>query len=338
MTSCKKDLDLACWPEAASGAAVGLRGFGGQEHAQSSGAHAEAPRREVSQDHRDGSRVDELLVELFLWRRMTARRARSCSTLDNTDIPLHGGQGVSFFHGYYDEFATCRSTCSAAGTRCWPGSGSRRRRQRWRGRGDGTHHRPDPPEVATVRIILRGDSGFAVDPLMRWCEANRVDYVRPRAQFPPGSSARQPSCRGEATVYSVGPVRPGSGDFRYRTLDSWSRERRVVGKAEHTLDGANRFVVTRSDTPVSPILAPSTRAYCARGEAENWHRRTVRTVRRSRLFRHHGANQLRMWFSAMAYVLVDTLRRVGLRYSSSPMPGRPFVSGSSLGAQVRTSR
>ena len=106
-------------------------------------------------------------------------------------------------------------------------------------------------------------------------------------------------------------------DFRYRTLDSWSRERRVVGKAEHTPDGANpRFVVT--SLRHARLADPRTlyeNLYCARGEAEN------RIGEQFELFADRAssatmaANQLRMWFSAMAYVLVDTLRRVGLRFT-----------------------
>ena len=130
-------------------------------------------------------------------------------------------------------------------------------------------------------------------------------------------------------------------DFRYRTLDSWSRERRVVGKAEHTPDGANpRFVVT--SLRHARLADPRTlyeSLYRARGEAEN------RIGEQFELFADRAssatmaANQLRMWFSAMAYVLVDTLRRVGLRFTQ-------FADASAqtirlrllkLGAQVRTS-
>ena len=98
--------------------------------------------------------------------------------LDNTDIPLHGEQEGRFFHGYYKRGpATCRSTCSAAGTCCWPASGvrtlpaamARSKRSRALSRGSAKNGR--------ARIILRADSGFSNDGLMGWCEANRVDYV-----------------------------------------------------------------------------------------------------------------------------------------------------------------
>jgi hypothetical protein len=129
-------------------------------------------------------------------------------------------------------------------------------------------------------------------------------------------------------------------DFRYRTLDSWSRERRVVGKAEHNQDGANpRLVVTSLKRTRYDARALYEALYCARGEAEN------RIGEQFELFADRASmatmpgNQLRMWFSAMAYVLLDSLRRIGLRHSQ-------FVDAAvatirlnllKLGAQVRTS-
>jgi Transposase DDE domain group 1 len=131
-------------------------------------------------------------------------------------------------------------------------------------------------------------------------------------------------------------------DFQYRTIDSWSGTRRVVGKAEHTLEGTNpRFVATSLKRT---RLAYDARAlyedlYCARGEAEN------RIGEQFELFADRAssatmqANQLRMWFSAMAYVLVDTLRRVGLRFTQFADAAVATIRLKllKLGAQVRTS-
>ena len=163
-----------------------------------------------------------------------------------------------------------------------------------------------------MRIVLRADSGFANDELMAWCEANRVDLrVWPGAQSPPGGSAGPTACRRpSAAVSASGQPARVFCDFRYRTLDSWSRSRRVVGKAEHTLDSANpRFVVTSLKRSRPPTMRARLYEdlYCARGEAEN------RIGEQFELFADRAssatmqANQLRMWFSAMAYVLVDTL-------------------------------
>jgi hypothetical protein len=125
-------------------------------------------------------------------------------------------------------------------------------------------------------------------------------------------------------------------DFRYCTLNSWSRTRRVVGKAEHTLDGSNpRFIVTSLKCT---RLGCDARAlyedlYCARGEAEN------RIGEQFEMFADRAssatmaANQLRMSFSAMAYVLVDTLRRVALRHTQfADAAARPFASSCSSSA------
>jgi len=169
-----------------------------------------------------------------------------------------------------------------------------------------------------TRILLRGDSGFAREVLMAWCEANRVDFV-----FGLARNARlEETVKAEliaATLDSIRSGRPARHfkDFRYATLDSWSRERRVVGKAEVTGDKANpRFIVTS--------LAPAEidgrrlyeKVYCARGEMENRikecqldlfaDRTSAATMR---------ANQLRLWFASMAYVLLCALRRIGLRHT-----------------------
>ena len=85
------------------------------------------PRRHASKYHKidcDDAQVDALLVDLFLEAHERAPR-EIVLDLDNTDIPLHGEQEGRFFHGYYKDTATCRSTCSAVGTCCWPASGAR---------------------------------------------------------------------------------------------------------------------------------------------------------------------------------------------------------------------
>jgi hypothetical protein len=127
---------------------------------------------------------------------------------------------------------------------------------------------------------------------MYWCETNDVDYVFGLA-------------RKAARLFR---------DFRYSTLDSWNRERRVVGKAEHTLQGANpRFVVTSPRRAAYDARTLYEDLYCARGEAENrigeqfelWADRASSATM--------AANQLRLWFASIAYVLVNAMRRIALR-------------------------
>ena len=274
------------------------------------------PRRHASKYHRidcDGAQVDALLVDLFLEAHRRAPR-EIVLDLDNSDISLHGMQEGRFYHGYCMEHCYLRSTYSAAGTCCWPAKGVRMlraamaRSRRWRA----LSHRS--AALATVRIILRADSGFSNDELMVWCEANRVDYVfgwRAIVAWRRCWSNRSP---GQASMHRSGRPARVFRDLQYRTLDSWSRTRRVVGKAEHTMEGANpRFIVTSlKRTRVGYDARAYPDLYCARGEAEN------RVGEQFELFADHassahGGRSAPHVVLGMAYVLVDTLRRVGLR-------------------------
>ena len=304
------------------------------------------PRRHASKYHKidcDGARVDALLVDLFLEAHQRKPR-EIVLDLDNTDIPLHGMQEGRFFHGYYDAFCYlplyvfCGRHLLLARQRRANVAGSAgaveevariiaQIRQHW-------------PRVS---IILRGDSGFANDELMSWCEANGVDYVFGLARNRRLEAALVGQLA-EARRLCIASGRPARlfRDFQYRTLDSWSRTRRVVGKAEHTLEGTNpRFVVTslKRSRVAYDARALYEDLYCARGEAEN------RIGEQFELFADRAssatmqANQLRMWFSAMAYVLVDTLRRVGLRFTQFADAAVATIRLKllKLGAQVRTS-
>ena len=304
------------------------------------------PRRHASKYHKidcDGARVDALLVDLFLEAHQRKPR-EIVLDLDNTDIALHGMQEGRFFHGFYDEFCYlplyvfCGRHLLLARQRRANVAGSAgaveeltriiaQIRQRWPG----------------VHIILRGDSGFSNDELMSWCETNRVDYVFGLARNRRLEAALVDPLA-EAKRLCIASGRPARvfRDFQYRTLDSWGRTRRVVGKAEHTLDGANpRFIVTSlKPTRVGyDARALYEDLYCARGEAEN------RIGEQFELFADRAssatmqANQLRMWFSAMAYVLVDSLRRIGLRFTQFADAAVATIRLKllKLGAQVRTS-
>jgi len=275
----------------------------------------------VSPDHKidcDGAKIDALMVDLFLEAHKRAPR-EIVLDIDNTDITLYGMQEGRFFHGYYDDYCYlplyifCGRHILLA----------RQREANVAGSAGAevevarivAHIRRTWPKT---RIILRGDSGFANDVLMAWCEANGVDYVFGLARNPRLEAALQPQLKVAKLLHG------GSGhrarvyrDFRYQTLDSWSRERRVVGKAEHNQDGANpRFVVTTLPRRRYDAKSLYENLYCARGEAEN------RIGEQFALFADRAssatiaANQLRMWFSAFAYILLDTVRRVGLHKTS----------------------
>src|SRR5437764_6185713 len=231
------------------------------------------PRRHASKYHKidcDGAQVDALLVDLFLEAHARVPR-EIVLDLDNTDIPLHGAQEGRFFHGYYDEYCYlplyvfCGRHLLLARQRRANVAGSdgaveemariiAQIRQRW----------------PRVHIILRADSGFSNDELMAWCEANRVDFVfgLARNRRLEGALVDQLAEAKRLCIASGQPARVFR-DFQYRTIDGWSGTRRVVGKAEHTLEGANpRFVVT-SLKRTRDARALYEDLYCARGEAEN---------------------------------------------------------------------
>ena len=194
------------------------------------------------------------------------------SILDATDDPLHGEQEGRFFHGYYDCYCYlplyifCGRHLLAAKLR--------------RSNIDGASGAVE--EVARivaqirrrwprVRILLRGDSGFTREALMAWCEASRVDYLFGLAR----NERLERTITAEmiaASVESLGTGKPARRfkDFTYSTLDSWSRERRVVGKAEVTGGDANpRFVVTSPRPQEAGARYLYQKLYCARGEMEN---------------------------------------------------------------------
>ncbi len=169
-----------------------------------------------------------------------------------------------------------------------------------------------------VRILLRADSGFCREALMAWCEANRVDYVFGLARndrLAAEIKAEMTAARAAAEV--TGKPARRFKDFRWSTRESWSRTRRVVGKAEWTQGEANpRFIVT--SLPATEVAAQSLyeTVYCARGEMENRIKECQLDLFADRTSAATmQANQLRLWFASLAYVLMCALRRVGLAHT-----------------------
>jgi hypothetical protein len=170
------------------------------------------------------------------------------------------------------------------------------------------------PRWPRVHILLRADSGFCREALIAWCEANRVDYVFGLARHQP-LVAELASARTNAEASSKSARR--FKDFPWSTRDSWSRTRCVIGKAEWTQGEANpRFIVTPLAAKERDGRSLYETIYCARGEMENRikecqldlfaDRTSAATMR---------ANQLRLWFASLAYVLLCALRRIGLAHT-----------------------
>ena len=179
----------------------------------------------------------------------------------------------------------------------------------------------------TVRIIVRGDSGHCRPEIMDWCEAQReVCYCLGLQQNPRLVERLGPAlgeARARQCLCGAVSVRVFT-EFAYRTLQSWRRERRVIGKAEVTVQGDNpRFVVT--NLPAGGFAGEKDRErfqparlyeelYCARGQMENVLKQQVLDLAADRMSTHHlASNQLRLWLAAFAYLLVERLRAIGCR-------------------------
>ena len=290
----------------------------------------------------DAGAIEALFIDLFLDAHKKAPRQITLD-LDATDDPLHGHQEGRFFHGYYDcycylpLYVFCGRHLLAAKLRrsnIDASAGAQEEiarivcqiRARW----------------PRVRILLRADSGFAREALMAWCEANRVDYLFGLARntrLAGEIEAEMGAARAEAEV--TGKPARRFRDFRWSTLDSWSRRRRVIGKAEWTGGEANpRFVVTSLKTKAAEARHLYEAIYCARGEMENRikecqldlfaDRTSTATMR---------ANQLRLWLASAAYVLLCALRRIGLAHTqfATATCGTIRLKLLKIGALVRVS-
>lgn len=265
---------------------------------------------------------------------------------DATDDIVHGEQDKRYFNGFYDNYCFlplyvfCGDQLLVSYLR--PSSV-----------GAAHHARPITKLLVAkirsrwpdVKIILRGDSGYAIERLMRWCDKNDVGYVfglqknnvlvRKIACEMTGARILQSHLGNKQAVFKW---------FRYKTTKSWDRHRWVIGKAEYGGKGANpRFIVTNlpsdegivdetwyrplengkqvrrlkdAGTICSVAINPETfyrQMYCQRGEMENRIKEQQLCLFADRTScTRFMANQFRLMLSSFAYVLVDGLRRLGL--------------------------
>ena len=264
----------------------------------------------------DGDTIDRWMVDAFLAAHDTAPE-EIVVDLDATDDPIYGQQEGRFFHGYYRHYCYlplyifCGEHLLCARLRRSNIDGADgavdelkrivgQIRQSWPG----------------VRIIIRADSGFCRDELLRWCEAHPLDYVIGLAKNDRlKREIAEAIIQAEAEFNATGKPARVFKDFQYRTLKSWSCTRRGVGKAEFLDKGANpRFVVTSLRRERLQAQALYEDFYCARGDMENRikeqqldlfaDRTSAATMR---------ANQLRLYLSSAAYMLMHALRRLGLK-------------------------
>jgi hypothetical protein len=283
-----------------------------------------------------------LLVDCFLDAHPTAPRSIWID-LDATDDPLHGNQEGRFFHGYYGHYcylplyifsgehllcARLRASDmdAAAGSVEELTRIVARIRARW----------------GQVEIIIRGDSGFCRDDIMAWCEANDIQFVLGLAKNSRLLKQIEEAMGEAERLYQEhGQASRVFDEVRYRTVDSWSQERRVVAKAEHLAKGANpRFVVTSLPATRADARTLYEDLYCARGDMENRIKEQQLDLFADRTSSHTmRANQNRLYFSSFAYVLLCAVRRLGLQGTdlARAQCGTIRLKLLKIGAQVRIS-
>jgi len=263
--------------------------------------------------------VNAFFVDVFL-QSFRKPPKRIVLDLDATDDPIHGHQLGRFFHGYYKNYCYlplyifCGEHLLCARLRpsdIDASAGSVKELGRI----------VSAIRVAwpAVRIVIRGDSGFCREHIMRWCEEHDVDYVLGLAKNDRLKKEIEAELLQAAEQFKqTGQPARVFKDFAYQTRESWSRSRRVVGKAEHLAKGANpRFVVTSLSAEDYPAQILYEQEYCGRGDMEN-------RIKEQQLYLFADrtsagtmrANQLRLWLSSVAYTLMLALRRLGLKETS----------------------
>ena len=259
--------------------------------------------------------VDELLLQTFIAAHDQPPEQVTLD-LDVTDSPLHGQQEGRFFHGYYRHYCYLPLYIFAG-----PHLLCARQRRANQDAAAGSLEELDRI-VAGLRaawpavcIIVRADSGFCREELLGWCEANQVDYaiglarnprLRKRIAEPMKAAAQRQAATGQAAREFA--------ELDYQTLTSWSRARRVIAKAEQLEGKENpRYVVTSLSAGAWPPEKLYEELYCARGEMENRIKEQLSLFAERMSAQTLRANQLRLYFSAVAYTLLLGLRRLGLQ-------------------------
>ena len=226
--------------------------------------------------------------------------------IDASDVPLHGNQEHSEFHAYYDHhcYLPLYVFCGQAMLACDGAKNAaavikllvQRLRRAW-------------PQA---RIIVRGDSGFCCQRLLRWCERSGVSYIIGLARNARlEAQVRYAELMLAEQYESSGLKQRLIDEFTY-AADSWGVERRVITRLEHGAQGNNpRFVVTDLEGDAVQLYE---RLYCARGEAENRIKEAQLDLFGTRASCHRfAANQLRLLLAALAYTLMQRLRELALK-------------------------
>lgn len=274
--------------------------------------------------------IERLLVRLAV-SRLAEDTEEVVLDFDATDSLIHGDQEGRFFHGYYRNYCFLPLYCFIGEWPVWA-----QLRTSDRDACDGTVEALEKivplirERFPTARIILRGDSGFARETIFTWCESNEVFYVTGLAKNAALLRHLAPAMfRAKADACVRGGYCTYFNEFNYQTAKSWSRTRRVIGKAQVNPKGENpRFVVTNlpGDLPRWQPQSLYREFYCARGNMENRIKEQQLDLFADRMScEAMSANQLRLWLSTFAYVLMIDLRERGLSESKVYAKASPAI-------------
>jgi len=269
-------------------------------------------RMENRADREDASLIHTLMVDKFIESFKTAPK-RLVLDFDATDDPVHGGQVGRFFHGYYDRYCFlplyvfCGSHLLVAYLRPSNIDPARhawailrllvkRLRQQW-------------PEV---EIVFRGDSGFCRWRMLRWCDNHQVGYIVGLAKNSRLHALATGLMDQAKEQFEETGEKQRLFDERMYAAGTWDRQRRIIMKAEYSRLGSNpRYVVTNLRGDPQELYD---NLYCARGDMENRIKEQQLDLFSDRTSCHNWwPNQLRLLLSSLAYILIDSIRRVGLK-------------------------
>lgn len=267
----------------------------------------------------DFERIDNCFVDIFL-DTYSKEPDRIIIDVDATDDLIHGNQEGRFFHGYYKNYCYLPLYIF-----CGEQLLSARLRPSNIDAAKGTVEELERIVSAIrkkwkrVEIWLRGDSGFCREDIMTWCEDNSVEYILGLAKNSRLKDIiKEDMVDAEIMYRTTGRASRVYNDFQYQTKKSWYKSRRVISKAEYLSKGANpRFIVTSLSPEAIEAEELYEKVYCARGDMEN-------RIKEQQLYlfadrtstSEMRSNQLRLYFSSVAYVLLSALRRAGLAGTS----------------------
>lgn len=284
----------------------------------------------VHKIHADHEAIERLLISQAV-SRLAPDTEEIVLDFDATDSLIHGQQEGRFFHGYYGDYCYLPLYCFIGP---WPVWAQLRTSNQDASNGTLEALQRIVPIIRErfpeARIILRADSGFARDGILSWCEQTGVFYVVGLAKNQVLLRHLDKTMfRAKADACTRGGWCTYFCEFEYRTAKSWSRARRVVGKAQVNPKGENpRFIVTNlpGDRPEWEPERLYRGFYCARGDMENRVKEQQLDLFADRMSCEvMSANQLRLWFSTFAYQLMIDLRETGLKQSKAYAQATPGI-------------